>query len=117
MPFIAIAVMVALALGGGVTVAADQAKPGEALYSYKVHINDAVRHEYHSIKASLSGEAEVEGDVDAAGGIRLSGTEDNGQFDEDLDQSTSSLRIRADAEARALDDKINADGSLEVKIH
>ena len=121
MPFIAIAVVLALTLGGGVTVAADQAKPGDALYTYKVHINDAVRHEYHSIKASLSGEAEVESDVNAAGDTHLSGTDDHGQFEDDYSTSTEvegGLRIRSDADvdAKAIDDKINADGSLEVEI-
>ena len=121
MPFIAIAVVLALTLGGGVTVAADQAKPGDALYSYKVHVNDAVRHEYHALKASISGEAEADANIDAAGGIHLSGSDDADEFEDDYSTSTNvedGLRVRSDADvdAKALDDKINADGSLEVNI-
>src|SRR3569833_820734 len=65
MPFIAIAAVIMLALGGGVTVAADQAQPGDALYSYKTTVNDNVRHEYHAIRASLGAEAQAEADVNA----------------------------------------------------
>jgi hypothetical protein len=54
MPFIAIAAIIALCVGGGVTVAADHAKPGEALYTYKTEVNDNAREVYHSIKASLN---------------------------------------------------------------
>lgn len=54
-----------LALGGGVTVAAEQAKPGDALYEYKVNFNDQVRHEYHVLQASLGAEAKVEDTADA----------------------------------------------------
>lgn len=42
MPFIAIALFVAAALGGGVSVASQQALPGDALYGFKVHINEKV---------------------------------------------------------------------------
>lgn len=125
MPFIAIAVFIALALGGGVTVAADQAKPGDALYSYKTSVNDSVRHEYHAIQASMSGSANVQ----------ASAEEKRAHQDSDDTATTSlsdmpsgihgALRVRADAsdEVKAADDKaegsgaVNADGFLKVNVY
>jgi hypothetical protein len=121
MPFIAIAFVIALALGGGVTVAADGAKPGDALYSYKVNVNDSVRHEYRAIKASLSGKVEAEDNTEVSGEVAgKRGSRDSDDTStttlSDYPEDNGGLRIRADAdaEAKALDDKINADGSVEV---
>ncbi len=125
MPFIAIVVVIALALGGGVTVAADQAKPGDALYSYKVNVNDNVRHEYHALKASLSGkvDTEVSGDVNEKRGPRDSDDTATTTLS-DYPDDKGGLRVRADAdtEAKAADDKynqehtLNADGSIKVEV-
>ncbi len=60
MPFIAIAAIIALCVGGGVTVAADHAKPGEALYTYKTEVNDNAREMYHSIKATLNVDSDTQ---------------------------------------------------------
>lgn len=40
MPFIAIALMVAAALGGGATIAANNSLPGDALWNFKVSVNE-----------------------------------------------------------------------------
>lgn len=42
MPFIAIALIVAAAIGGGTSVAAQNALPGDALWSFKININEKV---------------------------------------------------------------------------
>ena len=42
MPFIAIALLIAATFGGGVSLAANQALPGDALYGFKIHINENV---------------------------------------------------------------------------
>ncbi len=128
MPFIAIAAVIMLALGGGVTVAADHAKQGDALYSYKVNVNDNVRHEYHTLKASLNLEAKADADASASGDTQLSGSPESQDFD-DTASSTSPhgvmLRVRDDAsaDAKAADDKaegsgaVNADGSVHVNVY
>lgn len=43
MPFIAIALLVAAALGGGVSVAANNALPGDALWGFKTSINEGIQ--------------------------------------------------------------------------
>jgi len=43
MPFIAIALIVAATLGGGVSVAAQNALPGDALWGFKVAVNENVQ--------------------------------------------------------------------------
>ncbi len=42
MPFIAIAIVAALALGGGATVAANQSVPGDMLYGLKIGVNEKI---------------------------------------------------------------------------
>jgi len=128
MPFIAIAAVIFLALGGGVTVAADQAKPGDALYSYKTTVNDNVRHEYHTIKASLTGQANADEHASFNSDTQLSGSNESQDFD-DTASSTSPhgvmLRVRDDAsaDAKAADEHaegsgaVNADGSVHVNIY
>jgi hypothetical protein len=126
MPFIAIAAVIMLALGGGVTVAADHSKPGDALYSYKTNVNDTVRHEYHAIKSSLNLEANA--NANASGDTQLSGSPESQDFDDTASTSIDAhgaLRVRDDAsdEAKAADDKaegsgaVNADGSVHVNIY
>lgn len=126
MPFIAIAAIIALCVGGGVTVAADHAQPGEALYTYKTHINDEVRHEYHALKASLNlgAEADVESEAhaDASGDTHLAG-EDVGDSDDGAAGGTvdahGALRVRSDAsdEVKAHDDEVEGNGSVHVNIY
>jgi len=119
-----------LALGGGVTVAADQAQPGDALYSYKTTVNDNVRHESHAIRASLGAEAQAEADVNAKRAHRDSDDNATTTLSDYPDQSTSSshglmLRVREDAsdEVKAHDDAVegngalNADGSVKVNVY
>ena len=42
MPIITIALLIAVALGGGTSVAANHAAPGDALYGFKVNVNENV---------------------------------------------------------------------------
>ena len=42
MPFIAIALLIAAALGGGASVAARSALPGDALWNFKVQVNERI---------------------------------------------------------------------------
>lgn len=42
MPFIAIAIVAALAIGGGATVAAQSSAPGDALYGLKIGVNEKI---------------------------------------------------------------------------
>lgn len=43
MPFIAIALVLAAALGGGVSVASQNALPGDALYGFKISVNENIQ--------------------------------------------------------------------------
>jgi hypothetical protein len=43
MPFIAIALLIAAALGGGTALAAQQSLPGDPLWGFKVHVNEGVQ--------------------------------------------------------------------------
>ena len=56
MPFIALAVAIAAALGGGATLAANNSLPGDALWSYKVHVNEGLR-------TTFAGSAEAKADT------------------------------------------------------
>ena len=113
MPFIAIAAVIVLALGGGVTYAADQSKPGDALYSYKVDVNDNIRHEYHAIRASIG--------VEASGNASATDENDSQQTNVDANATTSAtgprsgLMIRTDATSTPT--ILNADGSVKVNIY
>lgn len=42
MPFLAIALIIAAALGGGTAIAAQNALPGDPLWGFKVHINEGI---------------------------------------------------------------------------
>ena len=110
MPFIAIAVVLALSLGG-VTYAADQAKPGDALYQYKVDVNDQVRHEYHAIRASIGAEASTNADTDANG-------DDNANANVGVH---GMMKIRPDSTSTDPDvtngPELNADGSVKVNVY
>ncbi len=114
-----------LALGGGVTVAADQAKQGDALYSYKVNVNDNVRHEYHTIKASLNLEAKADADADASasGDTHLEG-QDVGNSDDNAAGGASvgvhgALRVQGDASTstKDLDNQVEGDGAVHVNVY
>lgn len=121
MPFVAIAAIIALCVGSGVTVAADQAKPGEALYTVKTHVNDNVRHEYHVIKASLTGQANADEHAWISTDATTTSTHVAGEDVGDSDDGAAggSLRVRADADAsvKALDNKVEGNGALHVNIH
>lgn len=56
MPIIAIAVALAAALGGGATIAAQNSLPGDALWSFKVHVNEEIR-------TAFAGSAEAKADT------------------------------------------------------
>lgn len=43
MPFVALAIALAAALGGGATVAAHNSLPGDALWSYKTRVSEGIR--------------------------------------------------------------------------
>lgn len=60
MPFIAITLVIAAALGGGATVASQNALPGEALWNFKVNVTENVRS-----AVSFSEEAKAEADIAA----------------------------------------------------
>jgi len=113
-----------LALGGGVTVAADQAKPGDALYSYKTSVNDNVRHEYHAIKASLTGQAGADENASFNSDTHLSGDESADDSGAAGGESTSvelhgALRVRDDASTstKDLDNEVEGDGAVHVNIY
>lgn len=57
MPFIAIALIIAAAIGGGTSVAAQNALPGDALWGFKVGVNENVR-------AALAPEGKAQADFD-----------------------------------------------------
>lgn len=59
MPFIAIALLLAAAIGGGTSVAAQHALPGEALWNFKVGVNER-------IGAALAASAEAQAHFDIA---------------------------------------------------
>lgn len=115
MPFIAIAAIIVLTLGGGVTAAADGAKPGDALYSYKTTINDNVRYEYHALKASLNLEANAH--ADASADTHLSGQDVGNSDDGAAGGPKSGLMIRTDGDASSTPANVNADGSVHVNIY
>ncbi len=110
-------------------MAADQAKPGEALYTVKTHVNDNVRHEYHVIKASLTGQANadehawISSENSAASDTHLAGEDvgdsDNGAAGGTTTQAHGSLRVRADADAsvKALDNAVEGDGAVHVNVY
>lgn len=57
MPFIAIALLVAAALGGGVSVAANSALPGDALWGFKTSVNE-------NIQGALTADTKAKADWD-----------------------------------------------------
>lgn len=57
MPFIAIALIVAAAIGGGTSLAAQNSLPGDALWGFKVGVNENVR-------AALAAEGKSQADFD-----------------------------------------------------
>lgn len=117
MPFIAIAALIALCLGGGVTVAADHAKPGDALYSYKTEVNDNARAAYHSVKESLHLEAKTDVEGSASGDTHLSGDE-SANDDAPAGGPSHGLMIRTDGEGSStVPSNVNADGSVHVNIY
>jgi len=59
MPFIAIALLIAAAIGGGTSVAAQNALPGDALWGFKVGVNE-------NIQAALAAEGKAQADFDIA---------------------------------------------------
>src|SRR5689334_22541541 len=61
MPFIALALALAVALGGGASIAANHSLPGDALYPIKVGVNEKVEN-----ALSFGQEAKAESDIKAA---------------------------------------------------
>ncbi len=61
MPFITIGIVVALALSGGVAFEAEQALPGDALYGFKVGVNENVRSAF-----AVGTQAQADWDIEAA---------------------------------------------------
>lgn len=59
MPFIAIALLLAAAIGGGTSVAAQNALPGDALWGFKVGVNE-------SVGAALAPSGKAQADFDIA---------------------------------------------------
>lgn len=73
MAFIALFIGLAVALGGGVGFAAEQAEPGDALYTVKTHVNDEVRAMLNieteaEVEATVDANADANSDINAAGG-------------------------------------------------
>jgi hypothetical protein len=93
MPFIAIAVLVSLFLGG--TAAAAQSTVGHTAIEHMSSV-------WSDVQASVGGNS----DAEDAGGTRLTDHEQN------------NLRVRddADAEAQAQDDALNVDADLHAKL-
>ena len=57
MPFIVIALLLAAAIGGGTSLAAQRALPGDALWGFKVGVNE-------NIEAALATEGKAQADFD-----------------------------------------------------
>ncbi len=57
MPFIALALFLAAAVGGGASIAAQNALPGDALWGFKVGINE-------NIEAALAADGQAQADFD-----------------------------------------------------
>jgi hypothetical protein len=58
MPIIAIALVVAAALGGGTAAVAEHSLPGEPLWNFKIHVNEGVRS-----AMAVSDEAQAKWDI------------------------------------------------------
>jgi hypothetical protein len=114
--FATLAVILALALGGGTSFAAEQAVPGDALYQIKVHVNEPVR-EILSItpetKAEWQGK-KIERRLDEASQLASKGT---------LDATTTAELAKAVSEQIAefkksieeVKDKKGAEAALEIE--
>ena len=111
MPFIAIALIVAAAIGGGASVAAEHSLPGEALWGFKVHVNENVR-----AALSTSAEARANANLEAAR-ERLSEAQTlaaQSKLSADLGTKIeTNFESRADAVAENIA-KLEADGRFEV---
>ncbi|HVU80053.1 MAG TPA: hypothetical protein VHD37_01680 [Candidatus Paceibacterota bacterium] len=119
MPFIAIALAAAVFLGGGVSLAADHAKPNEPLYQYKVHVNDQVRagaqttaHEAEKVGSSLKAALHLSGSAK---------TEADSETDSDADAQTDatadvSTGAKINVDAPDVSGSLNADGSVKVNV-
>jgi hypothetical protein len=111
MPFIAIAIAISLALGGSAAFATTST--GHAAVESAAHF-------ISEIKADVTGSSDADVSVDAAGGTYLAGSEDADKSDTpDSIESHGALRVRsdADADAKALDDKINAEAGAGVEVN
>lgn len=95
MPFLAIGIIVALALGGGVAVEADKSLPGDALYGFKVGINENVRS-----ALAIGAEAQANWDIEAV----------NRRLDE---AEKLAAKGRLDASAQT---KVEADFNASVRV-
>lgn len=100
MPFIAIALVAALALGGGLSVAAQGAQPGDALYPYKTTVNDNVQ---AGADATVHGLAHVGSTLESA--LHVTG--------DAVQNSASTTDTNANTSANA---SVNASASIKPSI-
>ncbi len=96
MPFVAIAVVIAAALGGGATLAAQNALPGDALWSYKVNVNETIRDTF-----SASAEAKARVHIDAIE-ARLAETEQLATEGRLTAKTEASIEANFDTHAKAV---------------
>src|SRR5688500_13589881 len=96
----AIALVIALLLTGGASVAADQALPGDTLYPFKVHVNEQV-----SGWVAVSDEARAELDAWRAG-RRLAEAEELVVKNRIDAETRADLEARFDAHAEKFLDRI-----------
>ncbi|HVV14962.1 MAG TPA: hypothetical protein VHD55_00970 [Candidatus Paceibacterota bacterium] len=126
MPFIAIALAAAVFLGGGVSLAADHAKPSEPLYQYKVHVNDNVRagavataHEFtsvgSSVKAVLHLNADADSDTNADAEADNTG-ESRLNADTDADASVRA-HAQSDAQTSGSQSSLDTNASLKADVN
>ncbi|MEK7068486.1 MAG: hypothetical protein AAB964_01585, partial [Patescibacteria group bacterium] len=111
MPFIALAVAIAAALGGGATLAAENSLPGDALWSYKVHVTEGIRAGF-----APTAEAKAQAHIDAIE-TRMHETEElaaEGRLDASAQTNIEkNFDIHADAIAKKIAE-LQAAGDFEI---
>ncbi|HYF13202.1 MAG TPA: hypothetical protein VD928_02820 [Candidatus Paceibacterota bacterium] len=110
-----IAFAAALCLGGGVSAVAHNAEPGDALYEYKVQVNDRVA---AGVDATVEGAGEVGATIQNAFDFTVDAdveaeSNSDARVSHDADASAIEADTRANAEAEA---EANLDTSIEINL-
>jgi hypothetical protein len=111
MPFIAIAIAAVLAIGGGASVAANSSLPGDALYPFKIGVNEKVES-----ALSFSDEARAEENLEAIAERRSEAEKLRAEGKLDA-KAEASLNANIDAHAAAFANalaKVKANGSAQA---